>query len=84
MILQCSHPCQPAKFSFYLKEIIFRVMKNLRSYCTGLKFAVTYQENTSTVIILNFRTDRSGQTEEQSDQGLHCLLFHLHLFGKIP
>ena len=21
--------------------------------------------------------------EEQSDQGLHCLLFHLHLFDKI-
>ena len=35
----------------------------------------------------------SGQTvqtkirlllEEQSDQGLHCLLFHLHLFYEIP
>ena len=50
----------------------------------------------STVIILSFRTDRSGQTvqtqiklllEEQSDQGLHCLQFHLHilevlLYGK--
>ena len=44
------------------------------------------------VIILNFRTNSSGQTmqtqirlllEEQSDQGLHCLLFHLHLFGEI-
>ena len=22
--------------------------------------------------------------EKQSDQGLHCLLFHLHLFDKIP
>ena len=22
--------------------------------------------------------------EEQSDQGLHCLLFHLHLFEEIP
>ena len=41
---------------------------------------------------LSFRTDRSGQTvqtqirlllEEQSDQGLHCLLFHLHLFDEI-
>ena len=40
-----------------------------------------------------FLTDRSGQTvqtqirlplEEQSDQGLHCLLFHLHAFDKIP
>ena len=42
---------------------------------------------------LSFRTGRSGQTvqtqirlilEEQSDQGLHCLLFHLHIFDKIP
>ena len=42
-----------------------------------------------TVMILGFRTDRSGQTvktqirlllEEQSDQGLRCLLFPLHLF----
>ena len=49
-----------------------------------------------TVIILNFRTDRSGQTvqtqirllqEEQSDQDLHYLQYCLHLldtllFGK--
>ena len=43
-------------------------------------------------MILSFRTDWSGQTlqtqirlllEEQSDQGLHCLLFHLHVFDKI-
>ena len=42
---------------------------------------------------LSFRTERSGQIvqtqirlllEEQSDQGLHCLLFHLHHFDKIP
>ena len=41
-----------------------------------------------TLLILSFRTDSFGQTvqtqitlliEEQSDQGLHCLLFHLHL-----
>ena len=40
-----------------------------------------------TVMILSFRTDMHGQTvqtqirlllEEQSDQGLHCLPFHLH------
>ena len=46
-----------------------------------------------TVMILNFWTDKSGQTvqtqirllpEEQSDQGLHCLLFHLLHFDKIP
>ena len=44
-------------------------------------------------MILNFWTDRSGQTvqtqvrlllKEQSDQGLHILLFHLHVFDKIP
>ena len=46
-----------------------------------------------TVMILNFRTFRFGQTvqtqirlllKEQSDQALHCLLFHLHVFDKIP
>ena len=46
-----------------------------------------------TVMILSFRTDKSGQTvqtqirlllEEQSDQDPHCLLFHLHLFDEIP
>ena len=42
-----------------------------------------------TVMILSFQTDRAGQRvqtqirlllEEQSDQGLHCLLFHFHHF----
>ena len=51
---------------------------------------------TTTIMILSIRTDRSGQTvqtqirlflEAQSDQGLHCLQFRLHLldalvFGK--
>ena len=46
-----------------------------------------------TVMILDFGTDQSGQTvqtqirlllEEQSDQGLHCLLFHLPVLDKIP
>ena len=48
----------------------------------------TYNNITSTDIhsymIQSFRTDVSLQTEEQSDQGLHCLLFHLHLFDEIP
>ena len=44
-------------------------------------------------MILSFGTDWSGQIMqtkirlllgEQSDQGLHCLLFHLHLFDEIP
>ena len=43
---------------------------------------------TCTVMIQSFRTDWSGQTvqtqirlllEEQSDQGLHCLLFHSNI-----
>ena len=46
----------------------------------------------STVIFLSFRTDRPGQTmqtqirlllEEQSDQGLHCLKFPLHLLDAL-
>ena len=41
-----------------------------------------------TIMILYFQTHGSGQTvqtlEEQSDQRLHCLLFHLHLFDEIP
>ena len=45
------------------------------------------------IMTLSFRSDRTGQTmqtqirlllEEQSDQGLHCLLFHLYYFDKIP
>ena len=45
--------------------------------------------NSFTVMTLSFQTDRSGQTvqtqirlllEEQSDQGLHCLLFHHKTF----
>ena len=45
-----------------------------------------------TVMILSFRTNRPWQTvqtlirlllEEQSDQGLHCLLFHLCPFDKV-
>ena len=42
-----------------------------------------------TVLVLSFQTDMPGQTvqtqirlllEEQSDKGLHCLLFRLHRF----
>ena len=58
------------------------------------ELTVTFAVNLlSTVMTLSFRTDKSGQTvqtqirlllEEQSDQGLHCLLSHLHLFEEIP
>ena len=46
-----------------------------------------------TVIVLNFPTDKSGQTVqiqirlllvEKSDQGLHCLLFHCIFLVKYP
>ena len=58
----------------------------------GLKSDQPVRENSITVMILSFRTDRSGQTvqtqirlllEEQSDQGLHCLQFRLHLLGAL-
>ena len=51
-----------------------------------------WMENCITVMILSFRTDRPGQTmqtqiklllEEQSDQGLHCLQFQLHLLDAL-
>ena len=57
--------------------------------CNGSFASFTF----TAVMSLSFRTDRSRQTvqtqirlllEEQSDQGLHCLLFYLHVFGKIP
>ena len=60
------------------------------SACAGLLSSYSLY---ITIMILSFPTDRSGQTvqtqirlllEEQSDQGLHCLLFHLHLFDEIP
>ena len=50
--------------------------------CSNLNF-----DELLTVMILSFRTDMPGQTvqtqirlllEEQSDQALHCLPFHLH------
>ena len=44
----------------------------------------------NTIMTLSFWTNRSGQTVQTQirllleDQGLHCLLFHLHLFDEIP
>ena len=43
-------------------------------------------------MVISIRTDKSGQTvqtqirlllQKQSDQSLHCLQFHLHLFDEI-
>ena len=49
----------------------------------------SFYNDGNTVMTLSFGTQRPGQMvqtqirlllEEQSDQGLHCLLFHLHHF----
>ena len=40
--------------------------------------------SSNTVMTLSFPIDRSERTEEQSDQGLHCLVFHLHCFDEGP
>ena len=58
-----------------------------------LKTRMNVHVHEYTIMILSFWSDRSGKIvqtqirlllEEQSDQGLHCLLFHSHLFGEIP
>ena len=62
--------------------------------CKRFQFFVNVEAlHVHTVIILSFKTDSSGQTvqtqfrllleEEQSDQGLHCLLFHLHFLDEM-
>ena len=59
----------------------------------SFKADIFMKNNLFTIMILNFRSDRSGQTvqtqirlllEEQSDQGLHCLLFHWYRLDEIP
>ena len=61
--------------------------------CLKCHRALIPAEPVITVMNLSFQTNRSGQTvqtqirlllEEQSDQGIHCLLLHLHVFDKIP
>ena len=74
-------------------------MGNFRDRTIGLKLCnITSNDSENkpikydTVIILNIGTDRSEQTvqtqirlllKEQSDQGLLCLLFCLHLLNTI-
>ena len=86
--------------SFVIKQPLVEKKKN--TYCYYLKLCgssflfaqvkklVKYELQKTTVMILSFRTDRSGQTVqtqirllEQSDQGLHCLQFLLHLLGAL-
>ena len=65
----------------------------LNSFIGLFSYMLFYFYYLFTVMTISFPTDWSGQTvqteirlllEEQSDQGLHCLLFHLHLFDEIP
>ena len=68
------------------------VLGNLLCDMSNVRETANYNFPVSlTVMILNFRTDRSGQTvqtqirlllEEHSDQDLHCLLFYKHLFDE--
>ena len=58
-------------------------------YIVGVQKGAVNQNrvgNSSTVMILSFRTKRSGQTVQTQIRllRLHCLLFNLHLFDKIP
>ena len=67
------------------KKFYFKGKNNI--VMEGIMMLRASKQVLSTVMILSFRTDRSGQTvqtqirlllEEQSDQGLHCLPFCLH------
>ena len=61
----------------FLKQLSSGVNMCFFPFCVGGSY---------TVITLSFRYGQTVQTllEEQSDRGLHCLLFHLHHFDKIP
>ena len=68
------------------------MVENICDEPMHLKKALVLDVNIYTVIILNIGTDRSEQTVqtqirlllmEQSDQGLLCLLFCLHLLNTI-
>ena len=59
----------------------------MNSCAAVAQYPLKFNQIIATVMILSFRTDMLGQTmqtqirlllEEQSDQGLHCLPFHLH------
>ena len=79
--MENAHKVDPDQTTMHcLPRLIHVCPKTSNQYCTyGM--------------ILSFRTDKSEQTvqtqirlllEEQSDQGLHCLLFHWHLLDEIP
>ena len=77
-------------------SIIFEINKSNNLVISTIIFykSSDYMYSIVTVFALltTMMTDMSGQKvqtqvrlllEEQSDQGLHCLLFHLHHFDKV-
>ena len=70
--LICVFVFEYAKSSFsHEKDRISRNMVHMQ--CSSSYSSIIQ----TTVMVLNFQTDRiSKQIEEQSDQDLHCLLFH--------
>ena len=83
-------------FKMHLKKFLKKHTQKIeqqQQQMTKKACKITQHANDTVIMIQSFRTDRSGQTvqtqirlllEAQSDQGLHCLLFHLRLFDKIP
>ena len=75
------------------KIYTFVLFWNSIKHSKDINAAIEVNEEMSVIVmILSFRTDRSGQTvqtqirlllEEQSDQGLHCLQFPLHLLDAL-
>ena len=77
--------------SFSFKTFLLNphsILKNILIF--GYLIAKKNSKIQTTIMIQSFRTNRSGQTvqtqislllEEQSDQGLHCLIFRV---GKMP
>ena len=75
-------------------SIVLKICKAITTVLLISKFSWQWPDlSLNDVMTLSFRTDRPGHTvqtqirlllEEQSDQGLHCLLFHLHHLTKCP
>ena len=61
---------------YYVRPLLYDIVHVPLRLCQGFCLRIT-------VMILRFRTDRSEQTEQQSDQGLHCLPFRLHRLGSL-
>ena len=84
---------KPACFQLYFIFITLSILETcMQSFNISNKGDYSNQCSMITIMFLSFRTDRSGlkvQTqirlllEGQSDQGLHCLQFPLHLLDAL-